>query len=208
MKKIHSWGVRKKRISIFGGSFNPPAKHHIQIAERLIQHFDLVIVFPCGALRSDKSSINVVSVKHREEMIKMAFGKLSKIQLDLFDLKNDIYTPTYLLHKRFEEKFRGSEIWHVVGGDIITGGRDKNSEIHRIWDYGEEIWHSLNFTVIVRPGYIVETEDMPPSSELIEIQDLFGSGTMIRSRIARGESLDELLIPEIKNYIQKHKLYL
>jgi len=205
---ILSRSARKERIAIFGGSFNPPSKHHLQIAERLTQRFDLVIVFPCGALRPDKSSVNVVSAGHRKEMIKMVFEGLTKTQLDLFDLESDTYTPTYLLQERFEEQFSDSEIWHVVGGDIITGGRDKNSEIHRIWQRGEEIWHNLNFAVIVRPGYVVEPEDMPPSSELIEIPNLVGSGTMIRSRIAQGQSLDEFLSQEVISYTQKHKLYL
>lgn len=204
---ILSQNVRKKRVAIFGGSFNPPAKHHLQIAEKLAQHFDWIVVFPCGASRPDKSSVNVVSVRHRKEMIKMVFDGLSKTQLDLFDLESDTYTPTYLLQKRFEERFSNSEIWYVVGSDIIVGGRDKNSEIHRIWQRGEEVWHNLNFAVVTRFGYVIGPEDMPPSSELVEIQNLYGSSTIIRSRIARGESLDEFLILEVINYIQKHKLY-
>jgi len=49
---------------------------------------------------------------------------------------------------------------------------------------------------------------MPPSAELIEIKGIYGSGTMVRSRIARGESIDDLVAPDIIKYIQKNRLYL
>jgi len=199
--------TRKKRIGIFGGSFNPPCKHHFQIIERVIHRFDRIIVFPCGR-RWDKPSANILSEEHRKEMARLAFEGIPKVEIDYLDLDNKIYTPTYYLQKRYENIFPDAEIWHIVGGDIIIGGRNGTSEIHQVWHRGSEIWQSLNFTVIVRPGYEVEPEDMPPHSESVEIKYILGSGTMVRSRILHGESIDEFVAPNIIKYIQKHKLYL
>ena len=141
-------------------------------------------------------------------MANLAFGGIPKVQLDCYDLENKVYTPTCDLQKRYENLFPGAEIWHIVGGDIVAGGRNNNSEIHRIWHRGCEIWQNLNFTVIVRPGYDVLPEDMPPHSELIEIKDHYGSATMVRSHFAQGEPIDDLVPPNIEKYIREHKLYL
>lgn len=197
----------KERIVIFGGSFNPSGKNHIQIAKRLSESFNKVIIVPCGE-RSDKPSANIIPIVYRKEMIKMAFEGMAKVEIDLYDLENNVYTPTYLLQERYAKLFPNAEIWHFVGGDIVTGGRNEKSEIHHVWEKGNEIWQNLNFLVIHRPGYKVEPEDMPPFSEFIEIKNFYGSGTMIRKRIKAGEPINDLVIPEIAEYIKKHKLYL
>jgi len=195
------------KIAIFGGSFNPPCNHHLQIIARLIHRFDKIIVFPCG-LRQDKPSANVVAEENRMAMARIAFESIPRIQLDCFDLENKVYTPTYYLQQRYENLFPEAQIWHIVGGDIIIGGKSNQSEIHRVWHRGYEIWQNLNFTVIVRPDYDVAPEDLPPHSELIEIKYIHGSGTMVRSRIANGESVDELVPSNVIKYIQEHRLYL
>jgi len=195
------------KIVIFGGSFNPPCNHHLQIIARLIHRFDRLIVIPCGQ-RQDKPSANVVSEEDRKVMAQIAFAGIPKVQLDCFDLENKVYTPTYYLQQRYERLFPNAQIWHVVGGDIVAGGRKCESEIHRIWHRGSEIWHDLNFTVIARPDYDVGPEDLPSHSELIEIKEIYGSGTMVRTLIRQGGSIDELVPPNIVHYIQEHRLYL
>lgn len=195
------------KMAIFGGSFNPPCNHHLHIIERLIHRFDRIIVVPCGR-RQDKPSANILAEEHKIEMVKMVFEGLPKVQLDCFDLINQVYTPTYYLQKRYESLFPEAQIWHIVGGDIVTGGRRKDSEIHRVWHQGNEIWQNLNFTVIARPDYDIGTEDLPPHSELIEITGIYGSGTLVRSRISCGEPIDGLVPSNVINYIKKHKLYL
>lgn len=204
---VLSRSINQKRIAIYGLSGNPTARHHIQIAQHLSRNYDQVIVVICGGERSDKSSLHLVSDHHRAEMAKLGFLGLQKTRLDLFDLENKTFTPTWKLQEIYQKEFPNAQIWHVVGGDIITGGSTRNSEIHRIWDQGNEIWNSLNFTVITRPGYDLNREDLPPSSELIEIDRIYGSATMIRERLTHNEPISDLVTPEIENYIKTNKLY-
>jgi NAD+ synthase (glutamine-hydrolysing) len=197
---------KKKQIGVFGGSFNPVGKHHRQIAEILSKYFDLILIVPCG-IRTDKASVSVVSLEHRKELVKIGFEGLEKVEFDFFDLDNDTYTPNYLLDKRYKDRFSNEDVWYIVGGDIITGGRDKKSEIHRVWQHGEEIWEKLKFFVIVRPGYLVEQNDLPPSCKVVEIGQLFGSGSLIRKNLLDGKSIEELVVPKVAEYINQHNLY-
>ena len=56
-----------KRIAVYAGAFDPPAWHHRQIAERLTQQFDEVIIFPSGP-RTDRPEAESVPI-HRAVMI-------------------------------------------------------------------------------------------------------------------------------------------
>ncbi len=207
-KLILSKSVDKKRIAVFGGSFNPPCKHHEAIVETLVNTFDLVIVVPCGTSRPDKQSVKEATNEDRSEMARLAFDSIPKVRLDLYDMENDTYTPTYLLQERYEKEFPEAEIWHVVGGDIVVHGGANESEIHRVWKHGKDIWNELNFAVIHRPGYELKTGDMPPFSTQIEIPEIYGSGTMVRQCLKHGKAINELVIPEIETYIRDHNLYL
>lgn len=198
--------VGKIRIAIFGGSFNPPCVHHIQIAEKLTEYFDKVVIAPCG-MREDKLSANVVDMKHRIAMAKSAFSKLRRVELDFYDLENCAYTPAYYLQQRYEKIYPNAEIWHAAGTDLIKGGKEQQSEIHRNWILGGVIWQTLKWVIIFRPGYEIYELDMPPSSQLVEIKGIFGSGTMIRELIERGKPIFNLVTHEIEDYIRQENLY-
>lgn len=198
---------KKIRIALFGGSLNPPHIPHEKIARELSESFDLVYVIPCGH-RKDKCSTNSISIKHRMEMAKIAFSDMPGVILDLSDLENNVYTTTYELQKKYEKIHPEAEIWHLIGEDIIAGGRLGASEIHKVWDHGNYIWEHLNFLVILRPDYGAKREDMPPKSETMVIEDLVGSGTWIRKLVRDGRSIEGLVSPKIKEYIEKNGLYL
>lgn len=196
----------KKKIAIYGGSFNPPGKHHRQIVERLAREFDKVIVFPCGP-RKDKTSVSEVESAHRKNLIQLAFTDIEKVELDFHDLDEGTFTPAYKLDERYKKIFADAQIWHVIGGDIVAGGRDKNSQIHKIWERAEEIWRNLNFLVIIRPGYDIEDNDLPPSVMVVEIKNIYGSGTMIRSLARADRPFGYLTCEEVEKYIRENNLY-
>ena len=188
------------RIALFGGSFNPPGLHHRLIAERLISYFDLIYVIPCG-MRVDKASVNRVLPQHRLEMVKATFFGLPKVQLILDDLEQNIFTPTCVLQERFAKE---GEVWHAIGTDLIIGGHDGRSEIHRVWQKGPEIWQQFNFFVITRDDF--DHQDLPPNYMLLQFRN-FGSSTEIRQRLQSAQSVAGLVVPEVEKYIYQHGLY-
>jgi len=195
------------RIAIFGGSFNPACQHHQEITEALAVDFDKVIVLPCGDSRTDKESVHEVSNADRASIATLAFAKLKNVELDLSDLENNVFTPTYRLQERFAAKYPEAEIWHVVGADIIIGGREGNSQIQRTWKNGKDIWENLNFCVIVRGGYEIVAEDLPPISRIKEVSGIHGSGTMIREMLKRHEDVSDYVAENVFAFIQEHHLY-
>lgn len=196
----------KPRIAIYGGSFNPPCLHHRQIVIALLEWFNHVYIVPCGP-REDKDSLAETSLDARKEMTRLNFEDLKNATIDLFDLENGIFTPSYDVNERYKNQYQDNEIWHVVGSDLVSGGGKNASEIQQSWKKGEEVWRTLKFVVLVRPGFNFEKKDLPPSSEIIEGEDFLGSSTLIRDRIRNGENVKPLLLPEVFEYINTAKLY-
>ena len=191
-----------KRIAIFGGSFNPAGRHHRAVAEALGRHFDEIIVVPCGP-RPDKPSVADIEPVHRAVMADLAFRGLPKVRVELFDLEHETYTRTIDLDRMFSPK---GEIWHVVGTDLIKGGRSGGSEIQRGWERGLELWKNANFVVIERAGYGIVDADLPPHHLLLR-PGQSGSSSEIRERAFKRLPIADLVTPEVESYIARYNLY-
>jgi NAD kinase len=191
-----------RRIGVFGGSFDPPGLHHRHLAQQLSQEFDELIIVPCGP-RPDKAHHGMVEPVYRAALNDLTFGDIDRVSVDLFDLEQATFTRTDELEARYKDR---GEIWHIVGSDIISGGRRGESFIHRCWKNGAELWKALNFAVVSRPGSEVEPQDLPPQAKMYRMS-CAGSAETIRRRAYQKESLTDLVVPEAERYIKRYDLY-
>lgn len=191
-----------KRIAIFGGSFNPPGVHHRRLAEKLARRFDEVRVIPCGP-RPDKETTNTVPPIFRAALADITFGGIARVAVDLSDLERDSFTRNCDLQARFEKQ---GSVWHVVGTDLIEGGRNGKAVIQRSWKNGRKLWETAKFAVLTRPGHAFNEADLPPTHDLIEI-DAPGSSTEVRARLGRSDCVTELVTPRALEYINRYGLY-
>jgi len=192
----------RKRILLFGGSFNPPGRHHRALVEKLIPYFDEIVIIPCGP-RPDKSTVAEVLPIHRGEMTKLAFTGLPRVRVELFDILENKFTRTWALQKMFESE---GEIWHLVGTDWTLGGEFGESEIHKVWQRGPELWKTLNFAVTNREDFPYHPEDLPPHHRFFRL-GINGSSSEIRKRIRGNKPITHLVAPEVGEYISRHGLY-
>jgi NAD+ kinase len=192
----------KRTIAVFGGSFNPPCLHHRQIAQELAGQFDSVVIVPCGP-RPDKVTNDHLPPTYRAAMADVSFTGIRNVEVDLFDLEQEVFTRTHELQRRYEQR---GEVWHVVGGDLICGGGKGESAIHRLWHNGHEMWKSLNFVVLSRPGVELTKDDLPPKHRFIQVS-YDGTSETIREKIFHGEPLADLVPRELAGYIDRHGLY-
>lgn len=194
------------KIIIFGLSANPPANHHLLIVQKLIEIFGKVVIIPRGS-NSDKPSTTTTTHDQRKEMVHLVFSGLPHIEIDFSDLDKNIFTPTWMIDQKYKTKFPDSEIWHAIGGDLIKDGAGGNSEIQTKWQKGSEIWTNLNWAVINHPGLPINPDDLPPKSMTIKMDSLEGRSTIIRNRLASGQSITDLVPPKVEKYIIKNNLY-
>ena len=187
----------KKKIALFGGSFNPPGIHHRKIVENLITDFDEVIIVPCGP-RPDKLTTNDIEPIHRAVMCDMTFRNLPKVRVELFDLENGTFTRTHELEHMFTSE---GEIHHIIGTDLSSGGADKQSLIHRAWQHGEFLWNNSNFVVVWRDdGTPINEASYPPHSKLVNF-GINGQSSEIREKIFCREPFEDYVVEEVQKYI-------
>ena len=169
-------------LAVFGGCFSPPGLHHRAIVRELARQFDQVVVVPSGP-RPDQPATTEVDPVYRAALADVAFGGggggggggAERVD-DLLDLEMATFTRTHALHARYASR---GEVWHVVGADLVAGGRDGRSFVHTTWERGPELWQTLNFAVLRRDGHDLGPGDLPPRHRLIDVR-LDGSSRAIR----------------------------
>ncbi|MBI4280897.1 NAD(+)/NADH kinase [Candidatus Uhrbacteria bacterium] len=195
-----------KRIAIFGTSADPFGAHHESILLGLSVWqdpcFDEIVVIPCGP-RNDQPNTQRTPALHRAAMTDIACQGIPKVTVDLSDLERDEFSPLIDLNRRYGAD--GSEVWHVIGSDLIVGGATGDSEIHR-WVQGKEIWQWCRFLVMDRPGFPVVWADLPPRHVLVS-QARGGSSGEIRRRLAQRQSIAGLVSGRVGSYLNRYGLY-
>lgn len=192
----------RKKIALFGGSFNPPGEHHRAIAKVVAPYVDETIVIPCGP-RSDKPVANDVEPIFRAAMVDMTFRDIPNVRVELFDLENNTFTRTHTLDEIYS---KDAEVWHIIGTDLILGGQRGESPIQKTWLKGQELWNKGRFLVVKRPGIAFEPRDLPPKNVVIEAERR-GASSDIRNSIFHARSCEGLVTPEVRNYIDRFGLY-
>jgi len=196
---------KNKRVVVFGGSFNPPGIHHLRVGQELQLLFDIVLIYPCG-VRPEKASNKVVSGEHRRAMVNVTFDE--GFWIDSSDIDRKEFLRTFdldaLVKKRFES--RVDEVWHAIGADLVRGGAIGQSAIHTSWYKGPELWETGKFLVLTRGDKPFDKADLPPNSELLEV-NIPGSSTDIREAIKAGQPFEDLVVPRVAEYIRKNDLY-
>ena len=78
------------KIGIFGGSFNPPHKIHIERGLELIskQYVDKIVYLPTGSLYKYKN--NLLPDKNRLEMLKIITDKYDCLDVSNYELKERV----------------------------------------------------------------------------------------------------------------------
>ncbi len=191
-----------KRIAVYAGAFDPPAWHHRQIAERLTQQFDEVIIFPSGP-RVDRPEAESVPI-HRAVMADLNFRNLPRVRVELGDLERNRFTQ----HCDFAHLFGGSdiELSHVVPVAVIAGGRQGHAKIQTEWGNGQAMWQNAHFTVLQESDEPIDDRDPPPHHWNLAVTSQ-ATTALIRSQLFDGEPTDGLLHPDVAAYIRRHGLF-
>jgi len=187
------------RIAILGGSFDPPGKHHRELAQALSARFDSVVVVPTG-MREDRMGAPDTAAVYCAAMADMSFRGLPKVSVDLSDLENQSWTQPSVLETRFAKQ---GEVWFVVPAELIRGGRE--SRLARWWGHSAEMWEKSRFLIMRQPGEPLG-DDLPKHHQLLEVPP-FLPASELRNRIFNHETFDDWILPDVAAYIERHGLY-
>jgi nicotinate-nucleotide adenylyltransferase len=219
---------RKKRIAIYGGTFDPVHLGHLQVARKVCELFEIdELRFVPAKMAPHKLTAEVTTAIHRYAMLVLATQDEPRLYVSTFEMEAEDrrYTVETLSH--FKARFGDDvDLFFVLGADSW-------SEI-RTWRQWEQLLEMVNHIVVTRPGFSIDLDIVTPALRA-RISDLRGakepskfvtqseatkilitdaamfdvSATEIR-RAVREERLDQLdkLVPlPVAHYIKKYELY-
>ena len=109
-----------KKIGLYGGTFNPPHKEHINIAKSVLKELglDLLILIP-SYISPHKIGVEVADGPKRLEMLNLAFKNQSKIIVSDYEICKKDVSYTYLTVEYFKNLYKDSQFYLIVGSDML-----------------------------------------------------------------------------------------
>jgi nicotinate-nucleotide adenylyltransferase len=179
---------------LLGGAFDPPHVGHVALARSALEHFGLDELVVLVVADPGHKGVEAPA-EARLALAKAAFAGLAEVRLDPF-----ARTVDSLRAGGWDDPL------FLVGADEFAG--------FLAWTEPDAVLDLARLGVATRPGYprerleaVLESLRRPERVEFFDIEPLAVSSTEVRERVARGESIDDLVPPGVAPLIAELRLY-
>lgn len=183
-------------LGLLGGAFDPPHVGHLRLARAAIDGLGLDHLL---ALVVEDPGHKLVSTPAdaRLELARLAFAEVPEVEVEL-----DRHERTV---DSLEER-RPEDAYFLIGADELVDFWS--------WKRPERVLELVRLAVAVRPGVSKEALEAalerfpePARVTFFEMEPTPVSSTEIRRRVARGESIEGLVAPDVAEAISRLGLY-
>ncbi|HEX2268452.1 MAG TPA: nicotinate-nucleotide adenylyltransferase [Pyrinomonadaceae bacterium] len=193
----------RKRIALYGGTFDPIHLGHLEIARKVSELFEIEkVLFVPAQVAPHKVGRPVTEPIHRYAMLALATQHDPRLLISTFELDAPDRRYTVDTVDHFQKAFGdATDLFFIMGADSW-------SEI-QTWREWERLLKMVNHIVVTRPGY--EVAEAPAGAQVFFTDAVMKdvSATSIR-RLASEGRIDEVarLVPEpVAEYIRKYEIY-
>ncbi len=137
----------EKKIGIFGGSFDPPHKGHVQIAKLSLKKLKLKYLIWAITKRNPLKEKPMLSLNSRILLSKKIVGKNRRIKIKNFE-KNLKTNKTIDLIKFTKKNLKNSKLYFIMGSDNIIN-------LHK-WDGWKKFQKYCTIVVFPRRGFLIK----------------------------------------------------
>ncbi len=192
---------RKKKLGLFGGTFNPVHHGHLIVAEWLMYSLEIEKVFFIPSnVHPFKEDENVISADHRKKMLQLALQDYPEFEISEFELVKNSVSYSIETIEFFKSKYADYELYFFIGEDNVKDFF-KWKEPLKILD--------LAYLTIYRRGESSSIELYKHHKVLLIDSPLIDiSSTHIRNRIKKQISFKSLVPSSVHKYIIENKLYI
>lgn len=218
--ELVSFNGLKGRIGILSGSFDPPHRGHIEVAQQALacHNLSLVVLLPHRGGYSDKPYGPIASNEDRYEMLRRAIHGQTGLVVSRFELDKP-GTP-FIIDSMREIRHAvdcGAELSFICGSDAVLCMSN--------WESLPEFLDTSSIIVVERAGYPIDhltARDVPHFHDLATVQrtidevkrnlirpeaPLTESSRRVRSHFSGAEGSSSDLIEDVQLYINERGLY-
>lgn len=197
------------KIGIFGGTFNPIHKGHIDIMKKIYNKMflDKVLIMP-NKIPPHKDINFIVNEKHRELMVRKAIMEYDFLEFEDYELKKNDVSYTYESLLYLNEVYKEDQLFFIIGSDSFVNFYK--------WKNINMIFENASIVVYLRKEehkeYVSEIKEKYEKLYKGKIHLIFDniidiSSTEIRNKILKGEDVKNLVPKYVYEYIISKKLY-
>jgi nicotinate-nucleotide adenylyltransferase len=189
------------KIAIFGGSFDPVHKSHIQTAELVFKSFNLKKMIFVIAYTPPHKTKQYAHIEDRISMLKLALKNMQKTEISFYEVQKLETVYSYQTLDYFNSLYAEDEIYMVIGSDSLLD--------LPTWKNIDYIAGRYRFIVAKRPGFEVN-KNVKYLDRCVfmdkETEDI--SSTKIRRFVKEDyKKAASLLDKKVYNYIIQNGLY-
>lgn len=220
----------RRRIAVYGGTFDPVHVGHAAVARKLLELFGLdEVLFVPAFVAPHKRDRKVSPAFDRHAMLALATQDERRLCVSTVELAAPERPYTVETLTRFGESFgETARLFFVMGAD--------SWEEITTWREWERVLALTDQLVVTRPGYELPTDHVTeavrerivdvrgatrsrvadelkkhegPRVYLTDAVKMKMAATDVRMAVARGDwdALNELVVPAVAEYIRKYGLY-
>jgi nicotinate-nucleotide adenylyltransferase len=200
-----------RRIGLFGGAFDPPHLAHVALARAAQSQLglDRLILMPTG--QAWHKARPLTEAAHRLAMARLAFGEVPGAIVDARETQRAGATYTIDTLRELGTEYPDARWFLLIGAD--------QARAFDTWREADEIARLATICVARRsedslaasPRLADAQPAVYPIPEgrwtVLTMPSMPLSATLIRQRLAQGESIADLVPPAVARYIDHHHLY-
>lgn len=192
--------IKKMKVGLFFGSFNPIHVGHLVIANYMLEYTDLeriwFVVSPQNPLKNKQT---LLDEKQRLHLVQLAIGDTNKYKASNieFKLPQPSYTINTLTH--LQEKFPQHQFALIMGADNLQS-------FHK-WKNYEEILKQYELFVYPRTNSTGGNLTKHPKVKMVNAPLMELSSTFIRDAIKNKKDVRYYMPDEVWQYIKGMHFY-
>lgn len=201
--------LRKKRVGIMGGSFDPIHMGHLILAEYAYEQFylDQVLFIPTGNPPHKDNSIFAPS-KHRLEMISLAIKDNPHFELSLIEMEREGVIYTFETLELLKKENPLTDYYFIMGADSLF--------YFEHWKYPFKIAEYCTILVAARED--MDKESLSKQIHYLQtkfqsqifhmdIPSIDISSRLLREKIKNRKTIKYFVPSKVEQYIKMNHLY-
>lgn len=192
--------MKKNKIGLFFGSFNPVHCGHLMIANYIVEYSDLdALWFVVSPQNPHKDKKSLLDGYHRRDMLEMAVKNDSRFEV--CDIEFYMPKPSYTIDTlaRLSERYPNTDFYLICGMDNLASFKK--------WKNYQVILDNYHLMVYPRKNYDGGELVNHESVQIVDAPEIEISSTFIRNAVAQNKDVRYFMPEKVYKYMIDMNFY-